>query len=640
MRTFWALLRLLAPARGWMALSALLAFATIGSGIGLMATAAFIIALAALHPSVADLAVPIVGVRFFGISRGVFRYLERYVTHGVTFHLLARLRVWFYASVEPLAPARLRQYRSGDLLGRVVADVETLQHFYVRVIAPTAAAALVVVAVWFLMVTFDAALGYTTVAFLLMAGVGVPLLAQRLSAAAGRRLVAARGALNAQLVDGIQGLADLAAYGREADHLQGVRALNATLMAAQERMALVAGVHSALGGLLAHLGMWAVLLVAIPLVAGGRIEGVYLPVLALAALASFEAVAPLPLAFQYLGHCLESARRLFEIAGSGTPPEGWRASRAGDHGAGAGSPDRSRPASTHAAPGEASPRGPRAAGGLLHGAEGEGGALSPVCQAGATGDGRSRAPLRGGLVVTDLRFRYGPAEPPALDGVTFALPAGGHLAVVGPSGAGKSTLVNLLLRFWDYQEGSIVLCGRELREWDEEEARRLVAVVSQRTHLFGGTIRENLLLARPEASEEEVVRAAQRARLHDFVQTLPRRYDTWIGEQGLLLSGGERQRLAIARALLKDAPLLILDEATANLDSLTEEEVLRALRELREGRTTLTITHRLAGLADADEIVVLRAGRVVERGRHEELLAGGGLYRRLWDLQRQSLPVA
>jgi ABC-type multidrug transport system fused ATPase/permease subunit len=196
-----------------------------------------------------------------------------------------------------------------------------------------------------------------------------------------------------------------------------------------------------------------------------------------------------------------------------------------------------------------------------------------------------------------------------------------------------------LLRFWDYEEGSILLGGRELREWDEEEARRLFAVVSQRTHLFGGTIRENLLLARPQASDEEVVRAAQRARLHDFVQTLPRRYETWVGEQGLLLSGGERQRLAIARALLKDAPILILDEATANLDSLTEREVLRAVRDLRQGRTTLTISHRLAGLADADEILVLQAGRVVERGRHEELLAWGGLYRRMWDLQSQSLPA-
>jgi ABC-type multidrug transport system fused ATPase/permease subunit len=237
--------------------------------------------------------------------------------------------------------------------------------------------------------------------------------------------------------------------------------------------------------------------------------------------------------------------------------------------------------------------------------------------------------------VEDLSFRYQPDEPLALDEVSFTLPHGGCLAVVGPSGAGKSTLINLLLRFWEYEAGSIRLGGHELRQYRQEDVRRMLGVVSQHTHLFNATIRDNLLLARPEASQADLEWAAQQAQLHDFIQALPQGYDTWIGEQGLCLSGGERQRLAIARALLKDAPILILDEPTANLDSLTERAVMQTIHQLMEGRTTLIITHRLVGLEAADEILVLRAGRVVERGRHHELLHMAGFYRRMWELQNQ-----
>jgi ABC-type multidrug transport system fused ATPase/permease subunit len=240
-----------------------------------------------------------------------------------------------------------------------------------------------------------------------------------------------------------------------------------------------------------------------------------------------------------------------------------------------------------------------------------------------------------GLLVDGVSFRYQPGEPLALDRVSFALPQGGRLAIVGPSGAGKSTLVNLLLRFWEYEEGGIWLGGHELRRYRQEDLRRMLGVVSQHPHLFNATIRDNLLLARPDAAEADMVRAAQQAQLHDFVQALPHGYDTWIGEQGLRLSGGERRRLAIARALLKDTPLLILDEATADLDPLTERALLQAIHKLLECRTTLIVTHRLVGLEVADEILVLQAGRVVERGRHAELLQMAGLYRHMWELQRR-----
>lgn len=240
-----------------------------------------------------------------------------------------------------------------------------------------------------------------------------------------------------------------------------------------------------------------------------------------------------------------------------------------------------------------------------------------------------------GLAIEHLWFRYEPDLPPALADISFELPPGGRLAVVGPSGAGKSSLVYLLLRFWEYQQGHIRLGEREVRAYPPEQVRAMFGVVSQATHLFNATIRDNLLLARPEAGPAELDQAVQQAQLWDFVQALPHGYDTWLGEQGLGLSGGERQRLAIARAILKNAPFLILDEATANLDPLVEQNLISVLYRLMESRSTLVITHRLVGLEIMDEILVLQGGRVLERGRHHDLLQAGGVYRRLWQQQRQ-----
>ena len=209
---------------------------------------------------------------------------------------------------------------------------------------------------------------------------------------------------------------------------------------------------------------------------------------------------------------------------------------------------------------------------------------------------------------------------------------------MGPSGAGKSTLINLLLRFWDDYAGRIEVGGCDLREYDPADVRRLFGVVSQSTYLFNTTVRQNLLLARPGATEEQLVCATRQAQVHQFICSLPSGYDTLIGEQGLSLSGGERQRLALARALLQEAPVLLLDEPAANLDPVTEREVLNALRDAMEDRSTLMLTHRLAGLAEMDAVLVLRAGRVVERGSHAELLQMDGMYRRMWELERSRIP--
>lgn len=574
--TLLRLLSLLRRDKTWVALSALLGFATIGSSIGLLTTSAYVISAAALHPSIAVLNVPIVGVRFFGITRGLSRYLERYVTHQTTFRLLARLRVWFYEALEPLAPARLMEHHSGDLLARILGDVETLENFFVRAVAPPLSAILTAAAAGVFLGLYDASLAAALLALLAAAGLGVPLLARRLSLRPGQALVRQRAALSASLVDGIQGMPELLAYNLGPQQLDRVDSAGRGLAAAQRRMARVSGLQSGLMSLLTGLGTWVVLALAIPLVNSGQVQGVHLAVVTLAAMTAFEAVSPLPLAAQVLESSLEAARRLFEVVDA-------------------------EPAVVEAE--QALP-----------------------------------LPERFDLRFENCTFSYpGNGGQPAVKDLSFWLPQGKRLAVVGPSGAGKSTLVNLLLRFWEAPRGSILLDGRDLGEYNSDELRQRVGVITQNTYLFSAPVSDNLLLARPGARQEKLEGAARQAEVHDFICSLPQGYATWIGEQGLRLSGGERQRVAIARALLKDAPLLILDEATANLDAITEQRVLRTVLENSAGRSLLLITHRLVGLEAMDEIIVMEAGCVVERGTHAELLAAGGLYRRLWDLQRESL---
>ena len=568
------LLRLVVPFGGWMALAAGLGAATVASGIGLMATSAYLISAAALHPSVADLGVAIVGVRFFGLARGVFRYLERYVSHSVNFRLLARLRVWFYQAVEPLAPARLLDFKSGDLLSRAVADIETLQDFYVRVVAPPVVALVIALGLGAFVGSFDPTIAVILLVFFGLAGLGLPLLIHTLAHRPGRRQVAVRADLHAALVDDIQGLADLVANGQEGWALARLNSAAANYAHLQRQSAWVAGLQSGLSSLLQNAGLWAVLAAGVALVSAGRLNGLYLAVLVLAAAAGFEAVSPLPQAAQSLAAALAAARRLFELAD--TPPAA------------------------------ADPPAP------------------------------TPAPRTGRLEIRGLSFAYSPKAPLALSDIHFYLAPGRRVAVVGPSGAGKSTLANLLLRFWDCPAGQIWLDGRDLRAYAAADVRCLVAVVSQQTHLFNAAIGENIRLARPEASQAEVTRAAQQAQLHDFIVSLPEQYATWIGERGVRLSAGQRQRLAVARALLRAAPILLLDEPTANLDPVTERAVLRSLLEVANGPALLLITHRLVGLETFDEILVLSRGRLVQRGRHADLVGENGVYRRLWELQNRA----
>ncbi len=569
----WRLFRLAVPYTRWMLLGVLLGFATIASGIGLMATSGYLIAAAALQPSIADLQIAIVGVRFFGISRGILRYLERYVTHEVTFRLLARLRTWFYQAVEPLAPARLMEYRSGDLLARIVSDVDTLQDFYLRVLAPPAVAILIALLIAVLVGSFSMLLAVIVVAFLLLTGIGLPFLVRVLSRRTGQQIVQKQSELNTVLVEGIQGISDLLAFGQKQNYLNKVRTLSENTGKLQMRMARISGLEGSLTGLMMNIAILSVLFAAIPMVAQGRLDGVFLALLVLAVMSSFEAVLPLPQAFQYLEKSLESARRLFAITDA-------------------------RPA-----------------------------ALDPTSP--------ENAPSGYEINAKDLRFSYTVNGPSALSRISLDLSRGRSVAIVGPSGAGKSTLIQLLLRFWDYNDGHLFLDGCELRRYKQDDVRKLIAVVSQRAHLFNATVRENLLLAKPEATENELFAATQQAQIHETLLSLPDGYETWLGEQGVRLSSGQRQRLAIARAILQDTPFLILDEPTARLDALTGRGVLEEVQRLAVGRATMIVTHHLTGLESVDEIVVLNEGRIVERGRHHELMQLGGLYHRMWTLQHE-----
>ncbi len=575
MRTFLRLLRLLRPFAWEVLLSVLLGTATVASGIGLLGTSAYLIALAALQPGIAPLQVAIVGVRFFGLLRGVLRYAERLSTHSVNFRLLAELRAWFYERIEPLVPARLGTFQAGDLLNRAVADVDVLQDFYVRLVAPPCVALLAGAGMSWFIGRYAALLGGLLAGGMLAAGVGIPALVYLASRPAERRITQARARLNARLVDCLQGMPDWVAFGQEQSLLGGLRTAGGQYTQAAEAAANLGSAGGALASFTGHATLWLVVLAAIPLVGAGALDGVSLAVAALLTLASFEAVLPLNQAVALLEGALQSARRLFEIADQ--------------------------------APAVTNPPG-----------------ALPL-------------PEEWDLLITGLTFRYAEALPPALDGVHLRLRKGRVTALVGANGAGKSTLAGLILRLWDAPPGTIFLKGVDIRLYRAEELRKQIALVPQSPYLFSGSLADNLRLGNPQAGDEALRRAVQLAGLDELVARLPGGLSAQVGAQGMQLSGGERRRVAAARALLRDAKLLILDEPAANLDPHSARRLLRSLIESSRERAVLWITHDLTGLEQADEIVVLSQGRVIEQGAPAELLERRGWYARALQIQRESL---
>ncbi len=578
-------------------LSWFLGVLTVASNIGLMVLSAYLLSRAALRPPILDLMVAIVGVRFFGISRAVFRYLERLVSHDLTFRILKEIRTSFYEGIEPLAPARLLHYRSGDLFSRIGADVETLQYFFLRVTAPPLIAGGILLGYSLILGSFDSLLTLVFVFFYLVGGIGVPLAVRALSQQTQVKHAEVRAELTAVLLDSVRGMGDLLVNGAEERQQERVVQLQGTLQIWQRRQAWLSGMASALTGMAMHLGMGAVLALAVLDVSRGRFDGVFLAALPLGVVSSFEAVFPLGLVFSYWEQSLGAARRLWEVLDS--QPGVDKGNEAGAE-AEKGISDQVRVS-----------------------------ARESVSDEERVSDKERMSVL---LKVDHLSFRYEPTEPWVLKDVSFEIQQGKKVALIGTSGAGKSTLVNILLRFWEAEQGSVSIGGRDSSGLTAEEVREFMGVVTQRTHLFNATIRENLLLAKLDATEEELGEAMRQAHLQEWIRHCPDGYDTYIGEDGLKLSGGQRQRLAIARALLKNAPLLILDEATSGLDPETERAIFEELRQVLNERTALVITHHLDILPDMDEVLVLAQGRIVERGKHADLIRADGMYARLWSL--------
>jgi ATP-binding cassette, subfamily C, bacterial CydC len=572
-KNVFRLIYLLKPFLGWVILSVFLGSATIACGIGLLGTSAYLIAMAALHPSIAVLQVSIVGVRFFGISRGVFRYLERLTSHSLNFRLLSEFRVLFYQAIEPLAPARLGSFHGGDLLDRVIGDIEVLENFYVRVVAPPFVAIFITAGAGLFVGTINAAAGWIIVLGLLVTGFLIPLLSYFMGSTPARSIISERSKLSESLVDGIQGMEDLLAFGEGEKYQLRIKKMSCHLNDLQQKMALVSGIVGALNLLFSNLTVIGILLITIPLTNKGQLSGILLPVLSLVTLASFEAVTPLGIATQYLRGSLEAADRLFGLMKT--------------------KPDVVESRTT-------TPFGDL-----------------PV------------------IKINNLIFRYGSIQQPALKGISFSLQPGSRTALVGPNGAGKSTLTNLLLRFWEFENGTIELNGADIRSLAFKDIRKTIGILPQSIYLFCAPIRDNLQLAKKDATDEEMKEVLDQVQMSDWLCSLPEGLDTWIGEHGLSISGGQRQRLGLARTLLQNTPILILDEPTAHLDIVTENHLIQSLLKILKGRTTLWITHRLSGLDRMDNILVLDSGEIVEHGRHEELLKSGGLYAHMWLLQNE-----
>ena len=542
--TLRRLLQLGDAPRGRVAVCVLFGALTVLFGAGLMATAGYLISRAAERPPILELTVAIVAVRFFGLARPIARYIERLASHDLAFRVLASVRVRVYRRIEPLAPTGLAAYRRGDLLARMVADVDALQNLHLRGILPPLVAAVagaVSVAVTALFLPVAAAI---LAVGLLIGGVAVPALTAALAARAGRRRAPLRGDLSADLVDLFHGAPELVAYGREQDLLHRVRAHDARLVRQARRAAFGDGLGNGLGLAVTGATVAAVLAVAADAHAAGSLDRVSIAMLGLLALASFDAVTPLARSARELSETLAAGRRVLDLTD--------RTARVVD-------PPRPVP-------------------------------LPP-------------APFV--VALEDVSVRYAPGEAPALDGVSLRLEPGSRVALMGPSGSGKTTVANLLLRFLDPERGRVTLAGRDLREYRQEDVRRAVAIAGQDAHLFSTSIRQNVLLGRPDASDEELEDALGQARIWDWVQSLPEGWDTMVGENGRELSGGQAQRLCVARALLTTAPVLVLDEPTAHLDAATAATLIEDVLAAAGARAVLLMTHRPEGLELVDEVLVL-----------------------------------
>ncbi len=562
------------PERGRLMLAVAAGAAAIGCGVGLFATAGYLIARAAEHPSVLALSVAVVAVRAFGIGRGLFRYCERLLTHDVAFRALADVRTRIYQRLVRLAPAGAREFRSGDLLARLVGDVDAVQDLFIRGLSPPLVAVVVGAGSTAVVLFLFAPAAGALAAGLLLAGAALPWLTATLGRGPGAHTARARASLSSSVTDLLDGAPELLAYGADEQALTAVRSADRETATLARTDARIAGLSAGLLSLLTGLTVWLVLLIGVAATANGTLDRVPLAVIVLTALASFEAVNGLPAAAAQLTSIRRSASRVFAVVDAPEPT--------------------TEPAQPHPLPTE------------------------PV-----------------DLRLRDVRVRYSPDGAWALNGVDLDLTAGKRVAVVGSTGSGKSTLISVLLRFIEIDGGHVTLGPFELASYSSDDVRHWISGCPQDPHVFASSLLENLRMARPDATDEELMSAARVARLLPWVESLPNGWETNVGARGAQISGGERQRLALARALLADPQIMVLDEPTAHLDRAARQALTADLLEVSRGRTTLLATHELTGLDQVDEILVLDAGSVAQRGTHDELVSVPGIYQQMWDIEQE-----
>ena len=588
--TVWR--RLLGLVRPWsteLVLTFLLGVAHHGTAIGVGVVSALLVGQVITG---GDLTLLLILLAVLTPLAAFFVWTESWVAHDLAYRLLAEMRVDVYRKLDPLAPAYMTRRRSGDLVSVVGGDVETVEFFFAHTITPAFTAVVVPGVVVAVLAVIAWPMALAVAPFLLAVALS-PFFAQKRSERLGEELRHQLGDVHAHMVDSIQGMREISAFGqgrtRTAEMVANSwRFAHFQLRFLKERAFQIGFIEgmTALGGLVVlTIGVW--------LLTNGSISRPELILAVVLSVAAFAPVADIARTMKQLMETLAASRRLFAIHDEPVPVTDGPGVN--------GVPSSSRGERPHSNP--------------------------PSEEEGRPQDGHHAAAPS--VVFEAVGFDYGPGEPQALNEVSFTAEPGHTVALVGRSGAGKTTCANLVMRFWDPSLGSVQLDGHNIRDFRLDDLRRQVALVSQDTYLFNASIRDNIMLGRPDASQAELEEAARQANCHDFITAFPDGYDTIVGERGMQLSGGQRQRIAIARALLKNAPVLILDEATSHLDAVSESQLRHALENLMQGRTTLVIAHRLSTIRNADRIVVLDHGRAVEQGSHQELLERQGLYAQL-----------
>ncbi|MGG8292150.1 heme ABC transporter ATP-binding protein/permease CydC [Klebsiella sp. 141130] len=547
-------------------LGVVLAIVTLLASIGLLTlsgwflSASAVVGVAGIYSF--NYMLPAAGVRGAAIIRTAGRYFERLVSHDATFRVLQHLRVATFSKLLPLSPAGLARFRQGELLNRIVADVDTLDHLYLRVISPLIGALVVILVVTIGLSVLDVTLALTLGGIMLATLLLLPPLFYRAGKPTGEHITQLRGQYRQQLTSWLQGQAELMLFNASDRYREQMEKTEQRWQEAQRRQAELTALSQALMLLIGGIAVIAMLWMASDGVGGNSQPGALIALFVFCALAAFEALAPVTGAFQHLGQVIASARRITQIT-------------------------------------EQQPE---------------------VTFSQQTAQSFSQV----ALTLNEVTFSYPQQSAPALKDISLQVAAGEHIAILGRTGCGKSTLLQLLTRAWDPANGQIQLNGQPLSALSETTLRQAMSVVPQRVHLFSATLRDNLLLAAPQASDGELANILERVGLEKLLEDSG--LNSWLGEGGRQLSGGELRRLAIARALLHDAPLMLLDEPTEGLDATTESQILDLLSEVMHEKTVLMVTHRLRGLARFNQIIVMDNGQIIEQGSHAELLAKQGRY--------------